>query len=74
MLIIYYYVRDFFLFVGNIIKFGFDLIVSIIGVVKSAGEWLISIIQSLPALIVVPVVALVIIAILYKVLGRESQS
>lgn len=74
MLIIYYYIRDFFLFVGGTIKFIFDLIMSIIDVVKASGNWLIDIIQSLPLILVVPLVALVIIAILYKVLGRESQS
>lgn len=74
MVIIWYYIRDFFLFLGNIVKFIFDFIVALIDVVKAAGEWLIDVIHSLPVILVVPLVALVIIAILYKVLGRESQS
>lgn len=73
MLIIYYYIRDFFLFIGNTVKFVFDLIVSLIGVLTASGDWLLTIVRSLPLFLIAPLVALVLISILYKVLGREGQ-
>ena len=74
MVIVYYYIRDFFGFVGDVLKFIFDFIMSLVGVLAASASWLISVITSLPALFVIPLTALVIISILYKVLGRETKS
>lgn len=74
MVIIWYYIRDFFVFCGDVIKFVFDLIYSVIGVLTASASWLVTVISSLPALFVIPLTALVVISILYKVLGRENQS
>lgn len=72
MAFVYWYIRDFFLFIGNIIVFIFDLIWSIITVLIGAVEFMTSVIASLPVVITVSMSALVIICVLYKVLGRES--
>lgn len=72
MAFVYWYIRDFFLFIGNIIVFIFDLIWSIICVLIGAVEFLGSVISSLPTVLTVSMTALVIICVLYKVLGREA--
>ena len=73
MAFVYWYIRDFFLFICNIIVFIFDLIWSIITVLIGAVEFMTSVISSLPVVITVSMSALVIICVLYKVLGRESS-
>lgn len=48
------------------------LIWNVLLIIIEAGKFLISVIQSLPTLIIIPAVALVVACILYKVLGREG--
>ena len=74
MAIVYYYVRDFFSFIGDVVTFVFNLIMSLIGVLAAAAQWLFDVVTSLPLILIVPVTALIVISILYKVLGRENQS
>lgn len=50
----------------------FLLIWNVILILVEAGKFLISVISSMPTLVIVPAVALVICCILYKVLGREG--
>ncbi len=72
MAFVYWYVRDFFLFVADLIKFIVSLIVGLIGVLVGAVKFLISVVGSLPTLLTVSAIALIIVCVLYKVLGRES--
>lgn len=73
MAYVYWYIRDFFIFVGSIIKFVFDLIWSLIEVLIGAVEFFGSLVASLPFVLTASIIALVIICVLYKVLGRESS-
>lgn len=74
MAFVYWYIRDFFVFCGNVISFVFELIWKLIQIVIAGGDFLISVISSLPLFITIPVTALIIVCILYKILGRESSS
>lgn len=50
----------------------FQLIWNVILILVEAGKFLISVVSSLPTLVIVPAVALVVCCVLYKVLGREG--
>lgn len=50
----------------------FMLIWNVILILIEAGKFLISVVSSLPTLVIVPAIALVVCCILYKVLGREG--
>ncbi len=73
MAFVYWYIRDFFLFIGSIITFVFKLIWELIQVLIGAVEFFGSLVASLPLVITASIVALVIICVLYKVLGREAS-
>lgn len=66
------YITVFVDWIINLFANVFLLIWNMILIIVHAGQFLISIIQSLPALIIIPAVALVIACVLYKVLGREG--
>lgn len=66
------YITVFVDWIINLFASVFMLIWNMILIIVHAGQFLISIIQSLPTLIIIPSVALVIACILYKVLGREG--
>ena len=74
MVIIFYYIRDFFLFIGGLIKHIFDLLWS---VVQLIGEYIsigISIIGVFPSIFIVFGTVALIVAVLYKILGREGAN
>ena len=73
MKIIYWYVKDFFVFIGNCITLLFDVFVSIMTVLGKCVQFLVSVIASLPTFVTVAAGALVVVCVLYKILGRESQ-
>lgn len=66
------YIVVFFTWIIDLIKSVGLLIWNVLLIIVEAGKFLISVISSLPTLIIVPAVALVICCILYKVLGREG--
>lgn len=66
------YITVFVDWIINLFANVFLLIWNMILIIVHAGQFLISIIQSLPTLIILPAVALVIACVLYKVLGREG--
>lgn len=72
MAFVYWYIRDFFIFIGNLISFVLDLLWTLIQVLMSAVEFFGSLVSSLPTVLTASITALVIICVLYKVLGRES--
>ena len=74
MKIIYWYVKDFFVFIGNCIALLFDVLVSIMSVLGKCVQFLVSVIASLPTFMTVAAGALIVVCVLYKVLGRETQS
>lgn len=72
MAFVYWYIRDFFLFCGRIIKLVFSLLGGVIDLLFKAVQFLTSVIGALPTVLTVGAVALVVVCVLYKVLGRES--
>lgn len=73
MAYVYWYIRDFFIFVGTIIKFVFQLLWELIQVLIGAVEFFGSLVASLPLVLTASIIVLVIVCVLYKVLGRESS-
>ena len=74
MKIIFWYVKDFFIFIGQCITLLFDVLVSIINILVACVKFLVNIISSLPTFAIVAASALVIVCVLYKILGREASS
>lgn len=72
MAIVYYYVRDFFIFIGQIIVGIFSLLWSLIQVLIKCVTFLTSLIAHAPLVLAVPLGAIIVIAVLYKILGREK--
>lgn len=66
------YIVVFFDWIIKVIGDVFLLLWNVILIIVECGKFLISVIQSLPTLVIVPAVGLVICCILYKVLGREG--
>lgn len=66
------YITVFFDWIINLFTEIGLLIWNVLLIIIEAGKFLISVIQSLPTLIIIPAVALVVACILYKVLGREG--
>ena len=73
MAFVYWYIRDFFLFVGSIIGFVFDLLWSLIQILINALQFISSVVASLPIVLTGSFIVIAIICVLYKVLGRESS-
>lgn len=72
MAFVYWYIRDFFLFIGHIIVFIIAFIGSMIDMLVKAVQFLTAVIGSLPTILIAATIALVIVCVLYKILGRES--
>lgn len=72
------YIIDYIIAIGNLIvdlfKFVFDFLYTLILILISCVSFLGKIIGALPTFITVAALALIVVAVLYKVLGRESQS
>lgn len=66
------YIVNFFTFLGELFKGIGNLFVKFFQIVLACGNFLINVINSLPTIIKVMAVAIVIICIIYKILGREG--
>lgn len=66
------YIVVFFDWLINLFKNVFLVIWNIILIIVEAGKFLISVVSSLPTLVIVPAVALVVCCIIYKIVGREG--
>ncbi len=66
------YIVNFFNFIGELLVGIGRVLFKFVLIVIHAGEFLISIINSLPTIIKVIAVGLVIVCIVYKILGREG--
>ncbi len=67
-------ITDFFSTIFGVIEFIFKGIGMLISLLTTGMEFLISMLSYLPTPFIVGGVALVVICVLYKVLGRENQS
>lgn len=72
------YIIDYIIAIGNLVvdlfKFVFDFLYTLILILISCVSFLGKIIGALPTFITVAALALIVVAVLYKVLGRENQS
>lgn len=66
------YIVNFFDFIGDLFAGIGRVFYKFVLIVIHAGEFLISVINSLPTIIKVIAVGLVIVCIVYKILGREG--
>lgn len=67
-------IGDFFAMIGQIFAFIFKSLLMLFNLLFSGIKILISLVSLLPAPFVVGAVALVVVCVLFKVLGRENQS
>lgn len=74
MLKIISYIGDFFTFILDMFKLLGNILLSFVRILANCVVFLYDVVSGLPAMLVVAVTALVVIAVLYKVLGRENQS
>lgn len=74
MKIIFWYVKDFFVFIGQCITLIFDIAVSVGDILVSCTKFLVGVVAALPTFAVVAASALIVVCVLYKVLGREASS
>lgn len=72
MVIIFYYIRDFFLFIGGLIKHIFDLLSSVVQLIIEYISVGVQIIGVFPSIFIAFGTVAIIIAVLYKILGREG--
>ena len=68
------YVYDFFTFIIDLFTLLVKIIGSLIMVLVNCVVFLYDVISALPTFMLIAASVLVIVAVLYKVLGRESQS
>lgn len=74
MKIIYWYVKDFFVFIGQCISLIFDVLVGIGKILVECVTFLVDVVSALPTFAIVAAGALIVVCVLYKVLGREASS
>nr|DAM21298.1 MAG TPA: hypothetical protein [Inoviridae sp.] len=74
MLKIIEYIKDFFTFILELFKFIGNLLLSLVNILVKCVTFLVKVVSALPTSFVVACIALVIVSVLYKVLGREAQS
>ena len=74
MVLIWNYISGFFIFVYELLSSVISWIVSVIGIIVSCVSFLGDVIAALPVVLTTSLVALVAIAVIYKVLGREGGS
>lgn len=67
-------ISDFFSMIGQIFEFIFKALFMLFNLLVNGLQILMSLVNLLPTPFVVGAVALVVVCILYKVLGRENQS
>lgn len=74
MKIIYWYVKDFFVFVGQCISLIFDVLVGIVNILVACVTFLVDVVSALPTFAVVAAGTLIVVCVFYKVFGREASA
>ena len=67
------YIYEFFTFIGDIFEFIYDLGRNILGMIVDGVKFVYGIASALPTFLIVGVLALVAVAAIYKLVGREGQ-
>lgn len=73
MVLIWWYISDFFGFVYEMLSSVISWIISIITLITSCVGFLIKLIGVLPTAFTISFIALVAVAVIYKIFGREGQ-
>lgn len=74
MVLIWWYVSDFFNFVYSLLSSVISWIVTVIGLISSGISFLFTLFFELPYFIQIPLIGVVSISVIYKLLGRGDQS
>ena len=73
MILIWWYISDFFGFIFDIVSSVVGWIVSVIGLITSCVGFLGNLFLALPTIFKVSLIALVAVSVIYKLLGREGD-
>lgn len=73
MILIWWYISDFFGFIFDTVSSVIGWIVSVISLITSCVGFLGSLFMALPAVFKVSLIALVAVSVIYKILGREGK-
>lgn len=73
MILIWWYISDFFSFVFSTITTVVNWFVSVISLITACISFLGTLFNALPSLFKVSLVALVAVSVIYKLLGREGE-
>ena len=73
MVIIWYYIRDFFTMLGDIIKHIFDMLISLISLIGEFGESAIEVVRAMPSIFIAFGVVCIVVAVLFKIINRNSK-
>lgn len=73
MILIWWFLSDYYVFVFDIISSVVGWLVSVIGLLTSCVTFLGGLFNALPVIFRVSLVGLVAVSVIYKILGREGQ-
>lgn len=73
MILIWWYISDFFNFIFDTVSSIISWIVSVISLITSCVGFLGNLFLALPTIFKVSLIALVAVSVIYKLLGREGQ-
>lgn len=74
MILIWWYVSDFFNFIFDIFSNVISWIVSVLSFITSCVSFLGNLFMALPTILKISLVALVAVSVIYKLLGRDGQA
>lgn len=74
MILIWWYISDFFSFIFDTVSSVIGWIVSVISLITSCVGFLGSLFLALPTIFKLSLIALVAVSVIYKLLGREGQN
>ncbi len=73
MVLIYWYITDFFSFIFEAVKTIVSWLVSLFDMIGKAISFLFQVVDALPTVLVISFVGLIAVSVVYKFLGREGQ-
>ena len=74
MVVIWWYISDFFGFIWNAINVIVDFFEILVEIITSSFGFIINVAGAMPLILILPISALAAISVIYKLLGRGDQS
>lgn len=74
MILIWWYISDFFLFVYEIISSVISWFIEIFVLIGTCLAFVFEFIVELPVIITIPIIGVISVSIIYKIMGRGDQS